>query len=337
MSKSGTRRRLAAWLWPIWLALAGAAAAQQDAAAGGDGSESFEAVLSAVVGVEAIVPATARTAKFLGTERRGSGAVIDAAGLVVTVGYVILEASQVRLRLEDGTAVAAGVVGYDHDTGFGLLRAARALPVTPLAFGAAPAERQRVLVAAHGDVRPAMVSSRRDFAGYWEYLLEDAIFTVPPHPNFGGAALLDAEGRLLGIGSLSVSDAYRDEEMTIPGNMFIPIDRLEPIIGDLLSAGRGSVRKPWLGLYIEQRGDYLFITRVAEDSPAAAAGLRQGELIVGVDGRSAATLAALYRQIWAADGIGVEITVTVLRDGRLVEVGVTSADRYDWLRLLPSV
>lgn len=298
-------------------------------------------LLAAVVGVQATVPATARTAGFLGTERSGSGVVIADDGLTLTIGYLIMEAASAELELADGSTVPAQIVAYDHDTGLGLLRPLQAIAVTPIPLGdsATLKPEDRVLVATVGGrdrVRPAVVVARREFAGYWEYLLEDAIFTTPPYPAFGGAALIGPNGDLLGIGSLAVGDAL-EGATPLPGNLFIPINALKPILADLLEHGRtpGPAR-PWLGLYVEEWRGHLLIDRVAEDSPADKAGITADALIVRVAGQPVTTLAGFYRQVWAQGEAGVKITLTLLSGGELRDVTVTSGDRLAWLRLKPN-
>lgn len=297
-----------------------------------------EKLLSAVVGVKASIPRDARTAAFLGTEREGSGVVIDSDGLVLTIGYLILEATSASIVTGDGEEIPAAILAYDYDSGFGLLRAVRPPKVTPIEFGksASLAERTRVLIAAHGrpyTIRPAMVVSRREFSGYWEYLLEDAIFTAPPHPGFGGAALLDAEGRLVGIGSLMVPDA-KAPGVPSPGNMFVPIDKLGPVLGDLLADGRPAAPgKPWIGVFtVEERGR-VFVTNVAPDGPAARAGLERNDIILGIGDQPVGGQADFYRKMWKLGRAGIEVPLIVLKGDRLRSVKIRSADRYDWLKL----
>jgi S1-C subfamily serine protease len=293
-------------------------------------------VLDAVVAVHANVPPSARTARTLGTERSGSGIVIDGNGLVVTVGYLVLEAASVELGIGE-RRIPARVLAYDHDTGLGLLRAEGRLDVGPVRLGdsTALAERAHLLVSSHGGVqatRPAVLVSRRAFAGYWEYLLEDALFTAPVHPMFGGAALLDDSGALVGIGSLTVSDAVRGRR-PVPGNVFIPVDLLKRVLPDLLSEGRssGPVR-PWLGLYADDALGPVVVRRLAEGGPAAAAGIAVGDVVIGVGTEPATSLEGFYRALWASGTAGDAVKLTLLRAGRVVSVSVASGDRYDWLR-----
>ncbi|MFQ5851880.1 MAG: S1C family serine protease [Candidatus Binatia bacterium] len=306
-----------------------------------DSAEPAKDVLAAIVRVRSDVPADARTAPTLGTEREGSGVVIDSGGLILTIGYLILEAMGAEVGGPGGKPINANIVGYDHNTGFGLLRATRPLGVTPMKFGKSSAVRERdeVLVASHGgpdSVQAAIVASRREFAGYWEYLLENAIFTVPPHPNFGGAALIGRDGRLLGIGSLLVQDAVPGRD-SIPGNMFVPIDQLKPILADLMLKGRSAEPpRPWLGIFGRAVGGRILVLRVSPGGPADQAGLRSNDMIVGVAGEVVEGLADFYRKVWTRGRAGVEVPLNVLQGTRVREVIVRSADRYRHLRLKPS-
>lgn len=299
---------------------------------------SVQSILDSIVRVSTKISAAARTAGSLGTQRDGSGVVIDSNGLVLTIGYVMLEAEKAELSLSDGRKVAATLVAYDHDTGFGLLRATEPLGVIPIELGNSSAltANERVLVASHGGQSMAMaavVVSRRPFAGYWEYLLEKAIFTAPPHPAFGGAALISNTGKLLGIGSLIIPDAAGPEQQ-VPGNMFIPVDRLKPILAELLDNGRTSgPRRPWLGLHSQEIQGKLIVTRIAADGPADAAGIKRGDLVVGVAGRPVTGLADFYRKLWALGPSGVTVTINVLRGMSITAVKIKSGDRYRWLRL----
>lgn len=298
-------------------------------------------VLSAVVEIRATVPADARTAGSLGTERQGSGVVIDADGLIVTIGYLILEASNVSVVTARGDTVPASIVAYDHETGFGLLRAAGVLNLKPMRLGNSDrvAEWEPLLVSAFGGpgvVRPAVAVSRREFAGYWEYLLDDAIFTAPPYPIFGGAALMDSDGRLVGIGSLIVEDAVQGER-TIPGNMFLPIDTLKSVMAELLTGGRpSSASRPWIGLHSQETGDgHVVVQRVAEDGPASRAGIRAGDVIMQLDGQRINNLSGMYRRLWDNREPGDPVKITVLRGTEQREFNVETGDRYRWLRMAP--
>jgi serine protease DegQ len=325
-------RRLLYGLVLLWLGAAAGARAQ--------GVERNP--LDGVVQVSAKIRADARTADTLGTEREGSGVVIDSNGLILTIGYLILEASEVNVVTGAGkTPVSAEIVAYDHESGFGLLRAREPLGVKPLALGDSAALRPRqpvLVVSRRGDFDAAgvYVVDQRVFAGYWEYLLEDAIFTAPPRGDFSGAALIDEGGRLVGIGSLVVNDAG-DEGRPIPGNMFVPINQLKPILGDLLANGRRSdPPHPWLGVTLEEHRGRVFVMRVTPDGPAAGAGIEPDDLILGVDGVPVDGLIDFYRKLWNLGDAGVEVPLNLLQGNSPRTLNVRSGDRYRFLRLDPT-
>jgi S1-C subfamily serine protease len=304
--------------------------------------ERIDDILEAVVEVHADVPATARTAETLGTTRAGSGVVIGEAGLVLTIGYLILESGITDIVDAGGKTIPADIVAYDYESGFGLLQALQPVAIRPLEFGESavvkPSEQVLVVSRAAGKVEatPALVAGRREFAGYWEYLLADAIFTAPAHRRFGGAALIDRQGRLIGIGSLFVGDAVGDGT-GVRGNMFVPIDALKPILAELIAEGRRKQpAHPWLGLFAEERAGGVHVASVAREGPAERSGLKPGDLIVGMAGRPIAGLADFYRRLWALGPPGVEVPLSVERSGNSLDVNVRSADRYDWLRLDPT-
>ncbi|MBI3517719.1 MAG: serine protease, partial [Proteobacteria bacterium] len=282
------------------------------------------------------VPAEARSAATLGRERKGNGVVIDSAGLIVTIGYLILEASSVEVVVDGGKPVPATTVGYDHETGFGLVRASQSLGVKPLPLGSSArmAARSAAIAAAAGGVdeaQPVLIVSKRRFAGYWEYMLDEAIFTSPPIAEFGGAALIDPEGRLIGIGSLFVGDAL--PEPRYPGNMFVPIDLLKPIMADLMALGRpSSPPRPWLGITTQEAHGRLFIAKVAPEGPAEKAGLRTGDIVLSIGDTPVESLAELYGAIWATGAAGVDVSVTVLRRADKERITVKSIDRLKFLK-----
>ena len=301
-------------------------------------AESVEELLGAVVKVKTFVPNDSRTAETLGREREGSGIVIDSAGLILTIGYLMVEAQGAEITGADGRAVPAQVVGYDHESGFGLLRANPPPRVKPLALGRSAdlKERDPVLIASQGGpdmAAPAFVVARRVFAGSWEYMLEDAIFTAPPHPAWSGAALIDRDGKLVGVGSLIVGDTT-GTNTHLPGNMFVPIDRLKPILADLIADGRVSgPAKPWLGLNTEELRGRLFVTRVSPDSPASRAGIQPGDVVVSVGGETPRDLPDFYRKVWARGPAGVEVPLGILQGTSTREVTLQSVDRRQHLRL----
>jgi S1-C subfamily serine protease len=274
----------------------------------------------------------------LGREREGSGVVIDEDGLVLTIGYLMVEAHAAEVTTNAGRTVPATVVGYDHETGFGVLKAIEPLKLKPLTFGRAAdaKERDPVLIASHGGPRmvsPAYVAAKREFAGSWEYLLDEAIFTTPPHPAWSGAALISREGKLLGIGSLIVGDTAGTGSAT-PGNMFVPIDRLPPILGDLIAEGHvAGPGRPWLGVAADELRGRLIVSRVTSGGPAEKAGIRKGDEIVGVAGEPPRSLADFYRKIWATGAAGVTVPLDVEQGGGKRRIDVKSINRLDNLKL----
>lgn len=302
---------------------------------------SFEEVFSAVVAVEATIPEKARTARVLGTERRGSGVLIDRQGLVLTVGYLLMEASHASITTIHGERHDAEIVAYDHDTGLGLLRSAGVSGIAPLEFGDAPgvAPGERVAVVSHGGpngVSAVQVVDRREFAASWEYLLESAIFTAPAAGDFSGSALVNSEGKLVGIGSLYVQDATPGDRQ-IPGNMFIPIDGLLPILDELLEHGRRSQPgRPWLGVYLEEYRGHLLVERLAVEGPSADAGVQVNDLVAAVAGEPVSRLSEFLKAVWDLGDSGVKVPLTIVRSGAILEISVESGDRYRWLRLNPA-
>ncbi len=276
----------------------------------------------------------ARSNRTLGLQREGTGVVIDADGLVLTIGYLILEAETVELSTADGTSFPATVVGYDSVTGLGLLRSLRPLPIRPIQIGQSAniANREPVLIVGFDGVAPAVVVSRRQFVGYWEYLLDEAIYTAPVTVNWSGAALLDRQGKLLGIGSLSVNDALGPESQ-LPGNLFVPIDLLKPLLRDLVALGKSAApARPWLGVQTQEVHGNVIVTRVSPESPADAAGMRPGDVVVTLGGQVIKGQADFYTRLWARGEAGVEVPLEVLRDGRIQSVTVKSTDRDKYYR-----
>ena len=295
-----------------------------------------------VVGVRTIAVEDARSSENLGHERHGSGVVISNDGLVLTIGYLVLEADEVQVTTSKGRTVPAVVVAYDHATGFGILRPLGPLDVKPISLGssgAVDALDRLLIVAAGGEesLSVATVVSKRQFAGYWEYLIDNAIFTSPPRPDFGGAALVNKEGALVGIGSLFVMDAMTPGER-LPGNMFVPIDLLKPILEEMISTGRqkGGVR-PWIGVNSLEEDGRLKVMRVSVDSPAERAGIVPGDIILGLAGEKVEKLPEFYQRLWAAGAPGVEITLKVLKGTEVRDVKIRSIDRFDNIKKKPTI
>ncbi len=299
-----------------------------------------EEAFKAVVKIRSIIPKDAPTARTLGTEREGNGVVIDSKGHILTTGYLIVEAETIEVFGPAGKRINATFVGYDHTSGFGLLRSEKPLGVEPMKLGQSSEvkEGDPVLIAGYGDAGAGMkakVISRQEFIGYWEYILEDAIFTYPPYSDFGGTALIDREGQLLGIGSLFTQLTIQGIG-SIPCNVFIPIDRLHPILDDLILKGRSSkAPRPWLGINAEEAHGRVFITRVTKGGPAERAGLKVSDLILTVHGEPVNGLADFYRKVWSLGQAGISVPLSVLQGTQIREIRVNSGDRYQFLQLKP--
>jgi S1-C subfamily serine protease len=299
---------------------------------------SLDELLSGVVHIKTFINPDGRTIGNLGRERTGSGIVIDNNGLILTIGYLMVEAHAADVITNDGHTVPADVVGYDQASGFGLLRAMAPIKAHPMELGKSAdiKEDDRALAASYGGremVLPVNVVSTAPFAGSWEYLLDKAIFTTPAHPEWSGAALINREGKLVGVGSLIVHDATRTGK-TLPGNMFVPIDLLPPILGDLLAKGRiAGPARPWLGLTTDEMRGHLIVSHVTSDGPAEKAGMLRGDIILGVNGAMPDDLADFYRKVWALGSAGATIPLDVVHSGEKRRVDIISMDRLDHLRL----
>jgi S1-C subfamily serine protease len=250
----------------------------------------------------------------------------------------MVEAVSAQVTTSDGRTAPAEVLGYDHDTGFGLLKATQPIKARPFPLGKSAdlKERDPVLAASFGGidgVAPALVALRREFAGSWEYLIDGAIFTAPPHTDWSGAALIDKDGKLVGVGSLIVSD-ITGKGANAPGNMYVPIDLLTPVLADLISgASAQGKNRPWIGLTTEEVRGRLFVARTTPDAPAAKAGLKKGDIIMGVAGEPVAGLADFYRKLWKQGEAGASIPLEILRESGIQLVEVKSMNRNDHLRL----
>lgn len=291
--------------------------------------------LKSIVGIHAFIPEDGFTAETLGTERAGSGVVIRE-GLVLTIGYLITEADRLWLRTSDGRVVQGHALAYDQETGFGLVQALGRLDLPALDLGRASEVRLGdAVVLAGGEAGQyvrASVVAKQEFAGYWEYLLDEALFTSPPHPVWGGAGLISEDGRLIGIGSLLVQQMTEEGE-TRDANMIVPIDLLPPILDDLLSYGQvRRPARPWLGMFSADTEDGISVVSLAEGGPAALAGIRPGDQIEAVGGQAVGTLAQFYRALWSLGPAGTEITLDIRRDGRERAIRIASADRADFLK-----
>ena len=304
------------------------------------GGQQEEAVPhESMVRVQAVVPESARTASSLGTEREGNGVIIDDDGLILTIGYLILEAARIKVIDSAENEIDAVYVGYDHPSGLGLLRArgAAGKPV-PMGNSADVSEGDTVFVVAHGGaaaVQATRVISRSEFAGYWEYLLDTALYTAPAQSDYGGAALISPEGRLLGIGSIFTQLSFAGIG-AIPCNMFVPIDLLKPILKDLVHSGRTrQPPRPWLGLHVEETYGRVIVMRTAAEGPAERAGLKSGDIILSVAGKPIRSLADFYRKVWALGNAGVQVPLGVLQGETIQEKNIPSEDRRRYLKSRP--
>jgi serine protease Do len=301
-------------------------------------SSAADELLSAVVQLKTYINPDGRTVKGLGQQRAGSGVVIDDKGLILTIGYLMVEAHSAEVVTNSGRKTAAEVVGYDHDTGFGLLRATEPLKVKPLSLGKSGdlKEQDQVLAASFGGragIAPAYVMSLREFAAGWEYLIPGAIFTAPAHSEWSGAALVSRDGKLVGVGSLVVGDVT-GQGKNLPGNMYVPIDLLPPIMADLLTSGRVSgPGRPWLGLNVEEVRGRIFVSRVTGDGPAERAGVHARDIVVAVNGEAPRSLADFYRKIWSLGSAGASVPLDLLQESGIKRIDIKSMNRLDHLRL----
>jgi S1-C subfamily serine protease len=295
----------------------------------------LDRVLSAVVGLHARIPEDAFTADTLGVERAGNGVMIDD-GLVLTIGYLITEAESIWLHAGDGRVVEGHSLGFDQETGFGLVQVLRGLDLEPLPLGVSrtAAIGDSVIVGGFGGRTRSLageIVAREAFAGYWEYLLNEAIFTHPAHPNWGGTGLISSRGELLGIGSLQLEQVRDGQSEHV--NMIVPIDLLKPVVDDLRKFGRvNKPPRPWLGIYATEIEDGIAVVGIAPKGPAARAGLKVGDMVLAVKGEKVLDLAAFYRKFWELGSAGVEVPLMLYREGRTFEATLTSTDRARLLK-----
>ena len=299
-------------------------------------------LLGSVVKVSMRALPDARTNANLGSVREGSGVIIDDKGYILTIGYLVIEADAIEVTTADGKTSPATLAGYDHATGFGLLRAVLPLGAKPIDLGTSGdlALREPVMVAPYGGreaINLAYVISKRQFAGSWEYLLDSALFISPPTLAWAGSALISREGKLVGIGSLLVRDS-EEAGVPLPGNMFVPIDLLKPILADLIDKGRVSgPPRPWLGMATEELQGRLFVTRVSPQAPADQAGIARGDIIVGVGADAVTSHDEFYRKVWSLGPAGTEVPLKVLQGASVKEIKVRSIDRIEYFRAKPTL
>lgn len=297
-------------------------------------SASIDDILESVVSVRAQIPEDALSADVLGSERSGHGVVIREDGLVLTVGYLIADAEEAWIGTDDETLVPACVIASDYETGFGLLQPTLPVDLPWVELGSSNDLEigEPVFVVGSGgigDSIEASVVAKREFAGRWEYLLDEAVYTSPAHHSWAGAALLNGNGRLCGIGSLLVQIPGTDE----PANMFVPVDILKPVFENLCRYGRpGSIARPWLGALIQDEDDRLQVAAVYQGCPAEQAGILPGDDIIAIDGAMVTDLADFYRKLWGRGGAGIAVTLTLVRAGRRRDVSVETADRNAFMK-----
>ena len=300
-----------------------------------DYSFDLDRALSSVVGLHSIIPPDAFTAETLGVERAGNGVMLGD-GLVLTIGYLITEAETIWLHFGDGRALEGTPLGFDQETGFGLVQALAKLdlPALPLGSSKAAEVGERVVLGGVGGRSrslAARIAAKQEFAGYWEYVLDEAIFTYPAHPNWGGTGLISAKGELIGVGSLQLERAREGKNEHL--NMVVPIDLLKPILDDLRKFGRvNKPARPWLGVYSTEVEDKVVVVGLAGKGPAARAEIKTGDVILSVAGQNVSTLAGFYRKVWALGNAGVEVPLTLYREGVTFDVRVNSSDRAKFLK-----
>ena len=297
----------------------------------------LEHALSAVVGLRTLIPADAFTAETLGTERLGHGVLIADDGVVLTIGYLVTEAETVWIKLADDRVVQGHVIGYDQETGFGLVQALARIDMPHLSLGSSATSSvgEAVVIGGTGgrsNSVAAQIIAKQEFAGYWEYVLDQAIFTAPSHPHWGGSAMIGSHGELLGIGSLQVQQV-RSDGKNEDINMVVPIDLLKPILDDILRIGRpNKPPRPWLGLYATEVGNRIAIAGVSGRGPAKTADVRAGDIILMCAGVEVKSLAQFFRTVWALGTAGVPVPLTVSRKGRTLDIVIRSGDRRKFLK-----
>ncbi len=302
-----------------------------------DYSFDLDRALRAVVGIKSYVPGDAFTANTLGTERAGSGVVIRDTGLVATIGYLVTEAETIWITCGDGRAVPGHALAYDQESGFGLVQALGKLNLPALEIG--DTDRLRVgdpvVFAAGGGRKHAIETKlvgRQEFAGYWEYALDDAMFIAPAHPFWGGGGLIGADGKLYGIGSLILQQGDgkgKRHDM----NMVVPISHLTPILNDLLTYGRvNRPARPWLGMYATEHNEDIVVGGLADGGPAEKAGVRTGDRIIAIGDDEITDLVSLWRRVWASGSAGAPVRLRLGRESGTLALTVRSADRAAFLK-----
>ena len=294
-------------------------------------------IFASMVSVRSHIPEDAHTAPILGTERGGNGIVIRDEGVVLTIGYLVTEAETIWLTDHKGNAVQGHVLGYDQETGLGLIQALGRLDARAIEIGRSSAVREGdpVILAGFGGRSSALnaeVIAVREFAGYWEYLLDEAIFTSPAHPNWGGTGLIGAKGELLGVGSLFIQHGGADGE-AVDGNMVVPIDLLEPIYDEMVTLGKPNRKpRPWMGLFGTEVEDQVVVAALTDDGPADQAEVEVGDIVLAVAGQPVNSLADMFRKVWSLGHAGIEVPLALGRDGEIVQASLETIARADLLK-----
>jgi S1-C subfamily serine protease len=294
--------------------------------------EKIERFYESIVSVRSIVSPEARTAVSLGVEREGNGVAIDE-NHILTIGYIVIESESIEIGLSDGRRLPAKLVGYDHTSGFGIIKSVVPLEMQPLQLGNSDninSEQDLLILPSSNRGAGSIVRSvsRRPFTGWWEYFVESPIYTTPPNGLWAGAPILNENGEILGIGSLFVSESVPG--ISSPGNMSVPINLLKPILEDLKSSGRRkSKTQPYLGISSDDSNDQVIVTRVSKSGPAFEAGIRPQDVIMTINGSQISDLKSFYEKIWKSGEAGVTIELSVLRSGTIMTFDVKTVDRLD--------
>ena len=295
--------------------------------------EKIERFYESIVSVRSTVPAGARTASSLGVEREGNGVAIDE-NHILTIGYIVIESESIEIGLSDGRRLPAKLVGYDHTSGFGIIKSVVPLNMPHLQLGNSDNinSKQDLLILPspnRGGGSIVRSVSRRPFTGWWEYFVENPIYTTPANGLWAGAPILTENGEILGIGSLFVSEAVPG--ISSPGNMSVPINLLKPILEDLISSGRRKSKiQPYLGISSDDSNDQVIVTRVSNGGPAFEAGIRPQDVIMTINGSQVSNLKSFYEKIWKSGEAGVTIELGVLRRGKIMNYNVKTVDRMDY-------
>lgn len=324
----------------LTIAISPAAIAQDKTEA--EKQASISTILRAVVGIKARIPKDALSARTLGTERDGSGVLIDSTGLILTVGYLVLEATEIEIIRPGGKKIPATFIGYDSDSGLSLIKATKPLKLKPVNIGNSNDLKpgSRVMIVSHAGMPPVSASqvvSRRSYSGYWEYVVDDAIYISPPHDNYVGAVLFSGSGKVVGIGSMFVNDAIA-KHVQLPGNMFVPVNTFKPVMLDLMNRGRPSrPERPWMGVHINEVDGKVRVVRITKNGPAERAGIKPGDHVVGVDGKPVKSMESLFRLVWARGNAAAVIPLDVVTEGkgelRVRRVNIHSQSRYDTYKI----